>query len=234
MYPDIKMNFNIGIAIDIGVEAAILWSNIDFWVEKNRANNKNLYDGKYWTYNTLEAFTRLFPFWTRRQIERIINTLEEKNYIIKGNFNRTPHDRTCWYSTDTDKKALLYNISPNGEMEKTVWGNGKNQTVKCSYTDNKPDNKQDTVAQNEKFEEFWRFYPRKTDKKKARLIFSKLVLEEQNKVLADIQIRASRHGPWLRDNGRFIPHPSTYLNNNRWEDEIIEEKTSAKTIIIEE
>ena len=25
---------------------------------------------------------------------------------------------------------------------------------------------------------------------------------------------------WLRDNGQFIPHPQTWLNQRRWEDEV--------------
>jgi len=25
---------------------------------------------------------------------------------------------------------------------------------------------------------------------------------------------------WLKDNGKFIPHPTTWLNQARWEDEV--------------
>ena len=27
---------------------------------------------------------------------------------------------------------------------------------------------------------------------------------------------------WLKDNGQFIPHPTTFINQERWKDEIIE------------
>ena len=29
---------------------------------------------------------------------------------------------------------------------------------------------------------------------------------------------------WTKDNGKYIPHPSSWLNNKGWEDEIIEAK----------
>ena len=73
----IKMQFNPEIAKDIGVEEAIMYSNIEFWCEKNKANNKNFHDEAYWTYNSMEAFKILFPFWTVRQIERILKNLEK-------------------------------------------------------------------------------------------------------------------------------------------------------------
>lgn len=25
---------------------------------------------------------------------------------------------------------------------------------------------------------------------------------------------------WSKDNGKFIPHPATWINGNRWEDEV--------------
>lgn len=34
------------------------------------------------------------------------------------------------------------------------------------------------------------------------------------------QFRGSKD--WLKDNGQYIPYPSTWLNQRRWEDEDIE------------
>uniref|UniRef100_A0A2G7T8I6 Uncharacterized protein n=1 Tax=Chryseobacterium sp. B5 TaxID=2050562 RepID=A0A2G7T8I6_9FLAO len=38
------------------------------------------------------------------------------------------------------------------------------------------------------------------------------------KMLAAITIQASST-QWLRDDGQFIPHPATWLNAGRWDDE---------------
>ena len=32
--------------------------------------------------------------------------------------------------------------------------------------------------------------------------------------------RQKRSDQWTRDNGQYIPHPATWLNQGRWEDEL--------------
>ena len=132
-----NMHFNVGIAKCVGVEGAVMINNIQYWIIKNKANEKHFYEGKYWTYNSLEAFTKLFPFWSKRQIERILNNLKKEGYIEDGNYNKTAYDRTKWY-TLTEKGWFLisrngdmsdFNISPNGDNENTKNVNENNQTV---------------------------------------------------------------------------------------------------------
>lgn len=132
-----NMHFNLGVATNVGVEGAVMLNNIHYWLIKNKANEKHFYDGKYWTYNSLEAFTKLFPFWSKRQIERILNNLKKDGYIEDGNYNKVAYDRTKWY-TLTEKGWFLisqngdmsnFNISPNGDNENTEKGNGNNDSV---------------------------------------------------------------------------------------------------------
>ena len=133
-------HFKIEIAKIYGVEEAILLHNIYYWVSKNKANNKHFYDGYYWTYNSINAFSELFPYWTKRQIERILNNLIKKEALIKGNYNKLNYDRTSWYAITQNVKSIY----ENREIHFTVWGNGNTQTVKPipnSKTDNKPNNK---------------------------------------------------------------------------------------------
>lgn len=98
-----KYQFDEKVACDVGVEEAIMLSNIEFWVEKNRANNRNYHNGRWWTYNSRVAFERLFPFWTEKQIRRILNNLIETNYIISSNFNKHKYDQTNWYTSVRDE-----------------------------------------------------------------------------------------------------------------------------------
>jgi hypothetical protein len=39
------------------------------------------------------------------------------------------------------------------------------------------------------------------------------------KIVEHVQARRS-HPDWTKDAGQFIPHPSTFLNQRRWEDEL--------------
>ena len=54
-------SFDIAIAKKYGINCAVLLNNICFWIEKNRANEKNFHDGKYWTYNTKKSISILLP-----------------------------------------------------------------------------------------------------------------------------------------------------------------------------
>lgn len=139
-----KYTFDPLIAKKYGVEGAVIIENLYFWIMKNKANDKNCFDGEYWTYNSVKAFEELFPFWSKRQIERILKNLEKGGAIKTGNYNKSSYDRTKWYAL-TD---IVYSIYANGEMKITESLNGITETVEPipdinTYinTNDKPDNK---------------------------------------------------------------------------------------------
>jgi len=80
----------------------------------------------------------------------------------------------------------------------------------------------ESIPKSIPFDDFWEAYPRKTNKQKAEAAWSKL--KPCSELLNAIQINISdrlRHGEWSLDRKDFIPHPSTYLNGKRWEDEVV-------------
>lgn len=87
------------------------------------------------------------------------------------------------------------------------------------------DSKRDAIPETEKrreeteaFATFWEAYPNKTAKPRAEKAFrSAKINGHLSDVLADIEART--HGEWSGKEMRFIPHPATYLNDRRWEDE---------------
>ena len=102
------MNYDEQIAVELGVECAILLSNIQFWVKKNRANReeKHFHDGRWWTYNSAGSFAKLFPYWKERSIYNYLEKLEKTGYIMSGNYNQFKYDRTKWYTTDGCKNSV--------------------------------------------------------------------------------------------------------------------------------
>jgi hypothetical protein len=72
----------------------------------------------------------------------------------------------------------------------------------------------------EGFAAFWEAYPRKESKKDALRAWDKLkpAAELQAAILADLKKRALS-ADWRKDGGKFIPHPASYLNGSRWEDQ---------------
>lgn len=79
----------------------------------------------------------------------------------------------------------------------------------------------DTVSDKEytdKFEEFWKEYPKKVGKREAYRAFKKVKAPLPD--LLDAVRKQKRSAMWAKENGRFIPNPATWLNQGRWEDQV--------------
>ena len=87
-----------------------------------------------------------------------------------------------------------------------------------------------TVNNVDDFDSFWKFYPRKASKDAARKAWNKLN-PDQNimKMIADNVRERVEKGEWRKDNQSFILHASTYLNQKRWEDEVVDQQTQTQT-----
>ena len=70
------------------------------------------------------------------------------------------------------------------------------------------------------FDEFWSAYPKKVGKDDARRAFQKRKPDGELLALMLAAIAAQRESQaWIRDGGQYIPNPSTWLNQGRWQDE---------------
>jgi hypothetical protein len=80
---------------------------------------------------------------------------------------------------------------------------------------------------NGSFSRFWDAYPRKKSKGKAQQAWCKVKPDEQlvARILASIE-RAKTSDDWIREKGRFIPYPASWLNAQGWEDELPEQPKS--------
>lgn len=90
-------SFDTGVAQTVGVNAAVIYSNILFWTQKNIVNRRNIRDGKVWTFNSVKAWGELFPYMTASQIRTSLQRLEDAGLIASGNYNENAYDRTKWY-----------------------------------------------------------------------------------------------------------------------------------------
>ena len=73
----------------------------------------------------------------------------------------------------------------------------------------------------EKFDAFWSAYPKKTAKAAALKAWLRAEPDDATVELILRSIAAQSKSPqWVKDGGAFIPHPATWLNGRRWEDEI--------------
>jgi len=72
--------------------------------------------------------------------------------------------------------------------------------------------------ENPDFDAFWKAYPRKTAKKNAEQAWKKITTPIET-ILNAIE-RQKKTQQWIKDNGAFIPHPATWLNQERWNDQL--------------
>lgn len=93
-----KHSFEIAIADKYGIEVAVVFDMFCFWINKNEANNYNYHDGKYWTFNSAKGFKKLFPYWSEKKIQRLLQKMVDEDLIIKGNYNENPWNQTSWYA----------------------------------------------------------------------------------------------------------------------------------------
>lgn len=78
------------------------------------------------------------------------------------------------------------------------------------------------LSNEDYFNMFWKEYPRKVNKSNAKKAFAK-IKKMNDKLFNDILVAVKMQKQtvnWLKDGGTFIPHASTWLNGQRWEDEI--------------
>ncbi len=140
-------HFNVSIAQKYSVNIATFLHNIAFWTQHNIANKKNFHEGLFWTYNTYEAFTILFPYWTYKQIRLIVSNCVDEGLLIEGNFNKSRYDKTKWYAL-TGKGLNLFNllICPNGQIDLPEKTDGSDQNDR-PIPDSNPDSNPTTTTQ---------------------------------------------------------------------------------------
>lgn len=102
-------NFDVEFAKEYGVLEAVLISNFEFWIAKNKANGSNLYDGKYWVYNSARALSELFPYASEQQIKKALKKLREKKVLIAGEYNKSAYDKTLWYTFSDEFLSIIEN-----------------------------------------------------------------------------------------------------------------------------
>lgn len=73
----------------------------------------------------------------------------------------------------------------------------------------------------EGFDRFYKLYPRKQNPQAAKKAWKKLApdAELQQQILTALAKQATSID-WLKSGGQYIPHPASWLNGKRWEDEV--------------
>jgi len=82
-----------------------------------------------------------------------------------------------------------------------------------------PNSEEGKESENGEFEQFWNLYPRKVGKKAAKRSWDAAKDKPSLSVMLAAVSISSSSSDWIKDHGKYIPHPATWLNHGRWDDE---------------
>lgn len=70
------------------------------------------------------------------------------------------------------------------------------------------------------FDEFWEAYPRKVSKQDAKDRFIKTVEDKEHfHAIMDALREQKQTTQWQKNDGQYVPYPTTWINQGRWEDD---------------
>jgi DNA-binding transcriptional regulator YhcF (GntR family) len=77
---------------------------------------------------------------------------------------------------------------------------------------------------------FWQAYPRRVGKGAARIAFDRAIRSADPNEIVQAAIAYSQHCQEMGIEMKFRPHPATWLNGERWEDDLEAEKQDVKQV----
>jgi hypothetical protein len=79
---------------------------------------------------------------------------------------------------------------------------------------------EDTPTRVDGFSEFWKAYPKKLAKTSAEKAWKKQKCDAKVGVILAALAVWKKTPDWTKDGGQYVPYPASWLNGQRWEDEI--------------
>lgn len=153
----------------------------------------------------------------RKQISKDTGIGESSVYRAIQHIATKMSDEVNIKANNTFSEILILNYAKYQRKPNNKVNNNRTTSEQQPNTNKEIKNKRNIYVH---FDAFWSAYPKKVNKKKAQEIWSKL---NPDKLLVDrIMLSLDRQKnskSWLKDGGAFIPHPSTWLNQERWNDE---------------
>lgn len=211
---------------------------IDLLLTVNYADKEFMFNGKITTVKRGSIITSISKLsgrweWSTTKVSNFLNLLEKQGMISQKRTSKntviTIDNYAFWQDIEFEK-----NIRKTSEKEQknnraiTEQKQKNNRKIQLNQVNqDKPSrtkinqvNKLDQNKVDVCFDEFWKAYPRKVGKGKARNSFVKINPSQKlyEKMMTALSMQKVSE-QWTKDGGQFIPHPTTWLNQERWEDE---------------
>ena len=171
-----------------------------------------------------------FGYLTRIQRHDNAGHFSRTEYIVTDEPTGDRAAESCDNDTPlSENPSTVHPSTVDPSTDQPLTGNQTQQNKDCTNTPYSPPegDVQEPVQECAKqavdwglFERFWSAYPRKQNKERARRAWKKLNPDvELCRIMSAALERDKQSDQWRRDGGEYIPHPSSWLNGRRWEDE---------------
>ena len=90
--------FNVELATKYSIEEALLLQHFYYWYQNNKGKEYYTRDGRIWTYNSLGSICEILPYFNKTKVFRTLEKIEEGGFVVTGNYNKLPFDKTKWYA----------------------------------------------------------------------------------------------------------------------------------------
>ena len=181
--------------------------------------------------------SRLFPLREikaseiKKTVERLADvglitlyTVSGKPYLIINKWAEHQRLRVSRHKYPTPDEADQPGESDNSR--RVAASCGEMPLDACAHKESESESESESETKTRKaregwFDRFWAEYPKKVSKAAAKKAFEKLSPTEElvNAMLLAIA-KQKNSEQWQKDGGQFIPYPATWLNGQRWEDEL--------------
>ena len=162
---------------------------------------------------------------SNRSVPNSLENLEKNGYIERiykddGKRNRLEIRTTIAFKFAGTRAKRLQSSAMAVNRDSNVGESTSAMAVNRSRKDKK---KKEVDTYSVSFEKFWQAYPRKISKKTALKAWERIEMTDDllKKMLGTLE-KQKQSEQWSKDAGRYIPHPTTWLHQERWEDEVDE------------
>ena len=100
-------SFSVELATKLGVEKAIILNRLWFWHEGNKSNGQNYHKGEYWITDVVKRLDLMLPYFSKKKIYNLLESLERDDLIKSGHFSKNKFDRTKQYAL-TEKSINMF------------------------------------------------------------------------------------------------------------------------------
>jgi hypothetical protein len=218
------------------VTATILWQQLEYWffLKKGEPFYKSLKEWReelaFSDFELRSAFSKIgIAYNSKKQFDAAEDQFQGKMYA--SYYNKIEH-RVYYVRNQkvvsTHLATLRNSISGDEETQSREM---KKLNVELTESTTESTTERIHTKSESDFLSFWTAYPKKKAKGSAHTAFRKAIKKTDVQTLLQAIDAQKVSEQWVKESGRFIPYPATWLNQERWGDEV--EQKSEEQVLLE-